>query len=275
MLWSSAFVFTRMAMHYYTLTSLSVVRCTVAAVTFFALMLARHERVLPPIRDWPAFFLCGALGYSAYLLLFNKGLETIPAATSSVLMATVPIMTAAAGTLFLGERLPIRAWVGIGMAFLGVVVLMSWNHSLSIDVGALWTIIAAVLFCGYNMLSRVLTRRYSALQITAYSFYGGALLLLPWARETADILSGLPAGQVAIGVFLGVFPSAIAYALWARALSVAARTNEVTNFMFLTPFFALALGYLVIAELPGPETYVGGALILGGLALFNKASQTG
>ena len=70
-------------------------------------------------------------------------------------------------------------------------------------------------------------------------------------------------------IFLGVFPSALAYLLWAKALSFAATTSDVTKFMFLTPLLSFVLGYVVISELPGVETWIGGALILSGLALFH------
>lgn len=76
-------------------------------------------------------------------------------------------------------------------------------------------------------------------------------------------------------VFLGVFPSALAYLLWARALSLAANTSEVTKFMFLTPLLSLVLGYAVISELPGPETWIGGAVILCGLGLFHAVGRRG
>lgn len=40
--------------------------------------------------------------------------------------------------------------------------------------------------------------------------------------------------------------------------------------MFLTPLFSLLLGYAVLAEVPGPGTFAGGAVILAGLALFQR-----
>ena len=47
----------------------------------------------------------------------------------------------------------------------------------------------------------------------------------------------------------------------------------VTKFMFLTPLLSFVLGYVVISELPGVEIWIGGALILSGLALFHISGQ--
>ena len=273
LLWSSAFVGTRLAMQCYSITALSTVRCSVSAAVLLLLALIRKDTAMPPLREWPLFFLCGALGFSVYLILFNKGLETLPAATSCVLLATVPILTALASSLVFRERLPLRAWAAIIMGFTGVAVLMLWNNNLVFDRGVLWTLAAGILFCGYNMLSRILSRRYSAMHITAYSFYAATVMLIPWFGHTCEVLGSLSTTQIAAGIFLGIFPGAIAYVLWAKALALATCTNEVTNFMFLTPFFSLLLGFLVMEEIPGPETYLGGTLILSGLLLFNRATQ--
>ncbi len=75
-----------------------------------------------------------------------------------------------------------------------------------------------------------------------------ALLLTPQSA---------PLSQLGVVLFLGVFPSALAYLPWAKALACAARTSTATNYMYLTPFLALLLEYLIIAETPGPGTFVG------------------
>lgn len=43
--------------------------------------------------------------------------------------------------------------------------------------------------------------------------------------------------------------------------------------MFLTPLFSLLLGYIVLAEVPGPETFAGGAAILAALALLQRRKR--
>jgi drug/metabolite transporter (DMT)-like permease len=43
--------------------------------------------------------------------------------------------------------------------------------------------------------------------------------------------------------------------------------------MYLTPLLALILEYLILAEVPGVGTFLGGAVILGSLVLFNRKGR--
>ncbi len=78
-----------------------------------------------------------------------------------------------------------------------------------------------------------------------------------------------PAKQIFVIIYLGVFPSAIAYFLWGTALALAEKTSDVTNFMFVTPLLAVVMGFFIIGEVPSMGTFLGGAIIIAGLILFN------
>ena len=119
---------------------------------------------------------------------------------------------------------------------------------------------AALLISIYNILQRGLFRGFGAIQMTAYSFFAGTLLLLPFLSKAAGQLRNAPGEQLALVFFLGVCPSAIAYLAWAKALSIAPKTSRVTNYMFLTPFPALIWDYFVSGELPGAGTFAGGGV---------------
>ena len=72
---------------------------------------------------------------------------------------------------------------------------------------------------------------------------------------------------------MGVFSSAVAYVCWAKALSIASQTSEVSNFMFLTPFIASGLGYVILGERLSLQNGIGGICILLGLLLFYRGKQ--
>lgn len=99
------------------------------------------------------------------------------------------------------------------------------------------------------------------------------LLLVPFLPEAAMQIADAPAMQIWLVVFLGICPSAVAYLFWARALSLAPSTSNVSNYMFLTPFLALLLEYAVTGELPGAATFAGGGIIMASLAVFVLAGR--
>lgn len=271
-LWSSAFVFTKVALLSFSSTALGFLRCAIASVVLYAVLRCKGVRMLS-WRELPRFTLSGALGFSIYLFIFNKGSETLTAATGCILIATAPIITALMASVVFRERLTRLAWIALWLAFLGVLVLMLWNGSVSINAGVFWMLGAALAISAYNVIQRLYANGYTSLQITAYSFFTATVMLAGFLPESIRQIELAPLSHVIAVIFLGVFPSALAYLLWAKALSFAATTSDVTKFMFLTPLLSFVLGYVVISELPGVETWIGGALILSGLALFHISGQ--
>lgn len=128
---------------------------------------------------------------------------------------------------------------------------------------------AALAISAYNVIQKAFARRYSPLRITAYSFTTATLMLAFSLPQAGRELLIAPMGQIALVIFLGLGPSAAAYLMWAKALSLADRAGAAANYMFLTPPLSFLLGYLVIGELPDLGTLVGGAVTLSGLLLFN------
>lgn len=271
--WASGFALTKVALAGFSANAIGLLRYAVASLVLLPLMAVK--KVKPPARrDMPWFLLAGAMGFFLYMIAFNKGLETLSSATSSLLIAAAPILTALLARFLLKEGIRPLGWLSSFVSFGGVFLLFFWGGRLAVGPGMVWTLLAAGLISGYNLLQRKLTRRYPPLQATAYSIFSGALLLLVFLPETVSQLSAAPTGPLLAAVFMGVFPSAVGYVCWSKALSLAENTGTVTNYMFLTPFLATLLGFLLIGEVPHWSTLLGGAVILGGLLLFHGAGRT-
>ena len=82
--------------------------------------------------------------------------------------------------------------------------------------------------------------------------------------ETSPTAAPPPADAAAWVGFLGIFPTAIAFTTWSFALSrtAAGRLGSTT---YLVPVVAIALGWLVLREVPAPLAVLGGALCIGGV----------
>ena len=268
LLWSSAYVFTKIALGHFSAAGLGLLRSAIAAAVLAAVM-ALKKSPLPRAADLPWFILSGATGLALYLLAFNKGSALLNPTTSCLVISTAPIITALIARRFFGEALTSAGWGAMLSAFAGVALLMLGEGSVTFSHGLFWMLLAAVLISLYNIIQRKLTTVHDSLIITAYSFLAATFLLAWSAPEAAEEWRAASAGYAAVVVFLGVFPSALAYLLWARALAIASGTSTVANYMYLTPFLALLLEYLVLAETPGAGTLIGGAVILASLAVFN------
>lgn len=269
--WALAFVFTRLGLQYFDVYSLSFLRYLVASITLLVIIcFIKINR--PKKEDLFSFILSGALGFFLYVILFNKGTALVSAATSSIIIATVPVFTALLATFFYKEKLKIYQWIAIGIEFMGILVLTLMNGSFSINEGVLWLLIAALCLASYNILQRKLTKTYSALQASTYSIFFATIMLCIFLPGSINKAIHAPLIQMLYVLILGVFSSAIAYIAWAKAISLTEKTTYVSNYMFVTPFLTTILGFIMINEIPDKATILGGIIILSGLFIFNKES---
>ena len=270
--WSLAYVFTRLTLQVFSTFSLGFLRYLIASATLVIIALVTKMKPPQP-RDLPLFFVSGAIGFFLYMICFNQGQATVTAATGSVVIATVPVITAFFARFLYGEQLRPLQWAAIAVEFAGVAVLTLLNSSLSLNSGLFWLILAALELSGYNLIQRKLTKRYSALQSSTYSIFFGTLLLCIFAPTAMQELPGTPAIQFFYLAVLGICSSAIAYVSWAKAFSKAKQTSLVSNYMFITPFLTSILGFLLANEVPDQATVIGGGIILSGVLLFNLSGN--
>ena len=270
--WSLAYVFTRLALQVFSTFSLGFLRYLIASGALIVIALVTKMKP-PKLRDLPWFFLSGAIGFFLYMICFNQGQSTVTAATGSVVIATVPVITALFARFLYGEQLRSLQWAAIAVEFVGVAVLTLLNSSLSLNSGLLWLCLAALELSGYNLIQRKLTKQYTALQASTFSIFFGTLLLALFSPAAFQEAASAPAIQfVYLGV-LGIGSSAIAYVSWAKAFSKAKQTSQVSNYMFITPFLTSIFGFLFAGEIPDTATVIGGGIILLGVLLFNLSGN--
>lgn len=268
--WSTAFPVTRMIGDALTATNLAFIRILSAAVFLLIIWLLRKDRKLPKKEDILLFILSGATGFGIYLIVFSQGLKTITSAESSVIIAFTPVLVAILSRVIYKEKLSVLGWISTFGAFAGVAILMLWDNGLDIKAGMLWTLTASCLFAVYNLLNRKLSGKgYSSIDIVTFSMIISVIMLLWTVPSAVSQIQAAPLSAVFSAVYLGVFSSAISYALWGAALALADKSSEVTNYMFVTPMLATLEGIIWLRELPTTGTYLGGGLIIAMIILFN------
>ena len=269
-IWASAFPLTKLACQEFSPNSLGLVRCTVASLVLLSAAKINHIRLPFHKKDILYFIAAGGMGFTLYMIFFNTGMLTLTSATSSIIIAATPVLTAAGAGKFFGEKISAAGWVSIIMAFIGVVILLMWNGILSINTGILWTVAAMLVFCVYNLISRKLSYLgYTSAETVTYSMICGAVLLTVFIPDAASELSGISLKSILIAVYLGIMPSALSYVLWGKAMGLADRLSEVTNYMFITPLLSALMGFALLREIPDAGTLIGGIIIISSVIMFN------
>ena len=146
-------------------------------------------------------------------------------------------------------------------------------RGISFGTGPLLCLVAAAAYAGGVVAQKVVLRRVTALQTTFLCCAVGAVACLPFAPSLADELAHAPTRSIAWVVYLGVFPTSLAFTTWAYAL---ARTDAgrlgVTT--YIVPPVSVLLGWIILAEAPPALAFAGGALCLCGVAISRLRWKT-
>jgi drug/metabolite transporter (DMT)-like permease len=111
--------------------------------------------------------------------------------------------------------------------------------------------------------------RLSGIEVTWIACTVGAVACLPFAGGLVRDTAAASPSDVMWLVYLGVFPTAIAFSTYAFALSSMTAGNlSVTT--YLVPPITVLLSWVLLSEVPPPMAYVGGALCLVGVALARR-----
>ena len=271
-LWSVAFPVAKICLESFSPSVVSFIRFVFASL--FLLAFYRSKLGLPALRDLPKFIAAGILGFSLYMTVYNTGIRLVTSATGAIIIATTPIITAIIALFLFREEITPRGFFAIALAFSGILTLSLWDSVFSIGIGILWLLFAAVLMAGYNISQRMLTKTYPPFKCTSYSIFIGTILLLFVLPDTVAQIAAAPISHTLWLAFLGVFSSAVAGLFWTKAISMANKTTDVTNFMFLLPLVVAISAFIISGEMVTMGTFLGGALIISGLVLFSYSRSS-
>ena len=273
-LWASAFVAIRHLGHDFSPGALTVGRLAVASVLLGAYA-ARRGLVRPSRGDWWRLLAIGALWYAVYNLALNEGEQRVDAGTAALLIQFAPVVLAVLAATFLGERFTRELGIGLVVALSGVALItVSSSESSERDVlGVVLCLVAAVAYAISLTLQKPLMTGMPAGQVTWLSCTVGLVLCLPFAGDLVRQVGQAPPASTAWLVYLGVFPTAVAFTTYAYALGHmdASRLGVTT---YLVPVITIAMAWVLLGEAPPPLAYAGGALAMLGVALARRRPRT-
>ena len=273
LLWSSAFVAIRHLGHDVSPGALSLGRLLVAGVAL-SVLLARSSRSRMTGPELLLLLVCGVSWFGVYNIALNDSERRIDAATAAMLVQVGPIVVALLAALFLGERLTGWLLAGIAVAFGGVVVIGSamrgeGGSNLS---GVLLALLAAVTYAVGVVTQKILLRRLSGLEVVCYACWIGVAVCLPWSGDLVDVVRHGDRADLGWIAYLGLFPTALAFSLWAFALRCTdAGKQAITT--FLVPLITAVMAWVVLDETPPALAFAGGALCIVGVLLTRRKSR--
>ncbi|MFE2521431.1 DMT family transporter [Streptomyces mirabilis] len=273
-LWASAFVSIRSAGAAYSPGALALGRLLAGSVTLGALCLVRREG-WPPRAAWRGIAISGLLWFGFYMVVLNWGEQQVDAGTAALVVNIGPILIALLGSRLLGDAMPPRLLAGMAVSFAGAVAVglsMSGGGGSSV-LGVVLCLLAAVGYAAGVVAQKPALGRASALQVTTFGCLVGTVVCLPFAGQLVHDVAHAPATATLNVLYLGVFPTALAFTTWAYALArtTASRMGATT---YAVPALVVSMSWLFLDEVPALLTLAGGALCLAGVAVSRSRPRS-
>lgn len=250
---------------------LVLMRFLVASAVFFlyAISPGSHFR-LPRKEDIIRIMVLGWVGITVYHVGVTFGQQTVSAGTTSMIIGSAPIFTALIAVIFLKERMEWFGWVGLGIGFVGIL-LITWGSpgsSFTVSGGTFLVLIAAIATSVFFVLQKPLFIRYNPIQLTAYFTWAGTLPMLVFIPGLFENIQEATLAANLSAIYVGVFPAAIAYATWAIALSMG-DASKVSSLLYLEPPLAIIIAWFWIGEFPSLLSVIGGTIAISSVAIVN------
>jgi DME family drug/metabolite transporter len=229
------------------------------------LLVARAAPVA--VASWPRRELgVIAVAIAVYQLAFFAAVDRTGVAVGTVVaLGSAPAIAGVAGRLVDREPLTGRWAAATALACTGVLLLVLGGGAASVDpLGIMLAMVSGAGYATYAVLAkRMLRRGHAPERVMAASFSLGALLLVP-VLLLGDVGWLATGDGLAMALFLGAIPTALAYVLFARGLRHLT-PGETATLTLAEPLTATGLGILALGERPGAVAAVGAGLVLAGL----------
>ena len=289
-IWGLSFIWSSQTYKSLNPTATIFLRLVIATVFFSAILFSfrLNEKIR---REHLKLFAIAALFEPfLYFIFEGYGLIYTSPIISSAIIAMIPLVTPVAAAIFLKERLSAMNIVGLIVSFTGVIVMLL-NKDMEFSaspLGIMFLFLTVLVAVGYSIALIKLTHLYKPMTVTWMQNIIGMIYFIPLVFIMEKFMPsdfGNVRAYIVPLVCLGIFCSAISYALWAYAYSKlgASKANVYTN---LIPVFTAIFSYIILIfnrdnmDISDIEAYelnvqkiAGIALVVGGLFLSQKKSR--
>ncbi len=273
-LWGASFLFMRLGAAEFGPVALAAVRVAGATLCLLPLLALRGQ-VGVLRRHWRPIFVVGLINSALPFLLYSYAALSISAGLSSIFNAATPLFGAVIAWLWLKDRLTPPRIAGLAIGFAGVLWL-AWDKASFKPGGSGWAIVACLAATLCYGVSASYTKKKLAgvapLAVATGSQLSATLALALPALWWWPAVSPSATAWLATAL-LALLCTGVAYVLYFRLIAHIGAANAITV-TFLIPAFAVAWGWLFLAEQPTLAMAIGCAVILLGTGLATGVLET-
>jgi drug/metabolite transporter (DMT)-like permease len=278
LIWGSSFLWIKIAVQEigpFTLVTFRVL----FALLGILLVVAYRRSGIPARGKWWIFVLLGLFNVAVPFVLISWAETHIPSGVASILNSTVPLFTILIAPFFIkDEKITIGRLLGLGVGFLGVIVLMSNQveggfGGYQLGLGAM--LVATFFYASSAVFARTHTAGLTPEVQSLGQMMAAWFFITPVSALVETPLTPPAQTMTWIAVaWLGILGSCVATLLYYSLLNSVGPTRTVlVSYVF--PLVGVLLGILVLHEQPDWRLMVGGGLIIGGIMVVNRRKSDG
>jgi drug/metabolite transporter (DMT)-like permease len=273
-LWGFTYVLSKLAAHDVSFVMQAGVRSIIAALLLMVWARLRGVPLFGRDGTLAAGLLAGTLFAAEFLFIF-AGLNYTGASRMVVFIYLAPCFTALGlHWLVPGERLDLRQWAGIALAFAGMAAAFAdgFVADRASLTGDAFGVIAAALWAATTVIIRVSRLGSASAAKTLFYQLGVSALTLPFASAAIGEAGVIALTPIAVASLLyqGVVISFVSNLIWFWLLT-RYLAGRLSVFTFLSPLFGVAISVAVLGEPLRPAFVAAVALVGAGIYLVNRA----
>ncbi|MBN9091133.1 MAG: DMT family transporter [Reyranella sp.] len=251
-------------------------RYIVAGLFLLAVLVVTRQPLALQRRDWLPMLVLSIVGVGVFQATWGWGMARTPPSIGSIVMTTTTAFSAILAWIG-GRRLPALGWLGIVVAFAGVVIVV--NNSLggvTLQLGnlsgALFWMLSAFAWALYVDRCMPYNARLGNLRVIAWTTLIGGLLLtlLSLGFDSLTEFGRLSTAQWGYWLYTAIFPVGVAF----LGLSFGFERLGVSHtmvYMYFMPVAAVALSAVFFGDPLTPARVLGGLTVLLGVILTRVA----
>lgn len=274
LIWSYSWIFMKQVTGYVGAFDFTALRCIFGTLVLFLVLLVRGRGLRPtPFKFTFAIALlqtCGMIGLAQWALVSGG------AGKVAILTYTMPFWVVILAALLLGERLRRLQYAAIGIAAIGLVLVMQpWQLDFSAMKSALLAILSGVSWGASAIVAKRMYTRHPGidlLSLTAWQMLYAALVmsLVAWLVPQPEI-DWQPIVFWALA-YSAILATALAWSLWLFVLkNLPASIASLST--LAVPVCGVLFSWWLLGENPGPVEGVGIVLIILALAVVSRKKR--
>ena len=278
-LWSTTFISSRYLMKAGSIDSisLSLLRFLIGGFILLALgaILFREKIFSVSFSDMLKLAGLGLFGIVGMSVFLFAGQRTTTAINSSMIMQLNPIMIMLGG-LFIGEKISVRQVIGISVSLLGCFLVVNiisgkgFAYNPENMKGDFLVFLSAACWAFYSVFGKNVVKRTGGYAATTWAMLFGALELLVLVGIISlfnfnyDYKLPVSTGQWWGIIYLGIFPTAVAFFAWYEAMDKI-DLSLLSVMQYLTPVFTIFMAFFMLSEKISPLNALGILFVLTGV----------